>query len=122
MSEAMQTDEGEIDGDEVDPTADVLGGSAPLEPMQAARGRAVDRGSRVQWDMRRETKLHQLMPYTLALSVKDDLDQCKIVENAAFPPHERASHEKVRASRSARYVGCSGHDGLSIHLLPFNKH
>ncbi|TID20505.1 acyl-CoA N-acyltransferase [Venturia nashicola] len=89
----MQAEELEIDVTEVemDPNDDVLGGSAPLELMQAAPGRAasVSRGSTMQ----RETRLHRLMPYTLTLSV-EDVAQCEIVENEAFPPHERASRDK----------------------------
>lgn len=93
----MQAEEVEVDVIEVDPSDDILEGSAPLQPMQATQGRAVavSRGSKIQREMRREGRLHSLMPYTLALSV-GDVAQCEIVENEAFPPHERASHDKVR--------------------------
>lgn len=82
---------------EVDPNEETLEDSVPLESLQpnsVVTGRAVSRGSKIQRQMRQETKLNQLMPYTLTLTL-EDVPQCEIVENEAFPPHERCSHEKV---------------------------
>ena len=75
---------------------EILEGLAPLKPHPNPRtgGRAVSRGSRMQRELRQEAKLNQLMPYTLSLTVQD-VPQCEIIENAAFPPNERCSHEKV---------------------------
>ncbi|QDS69195.1 hypothetical protein FKW77_000213 [Venturia effusa] len=100
----MQIDEVDNNITELDPTEDVLGGSAPLQPMQATRDCAANRGLGMHRATRREAGLHQLKPYTLTLSVENDLEQCKIIENEAFPPHERASHEKF----VYRLRNCSG--------------
>lgn len=112
--DTTQAEEVEIGVTEVDPN-EFLEGSAPLEPMQATRsvveGRAVSRGSKIQRQMRREAKLHQLMPYTLVLN-DSDVGQCEIVENEAFPPHERASQEKVCTLRSrSRFIFTLGSSG-----------
>lgn len=101
----MQAEEVDLDVDldlEIDVAeVDVLEGSAPLEPMQvsASRGSKMHTGrdSTSDSDMRREARLCRLMPYTLTLSVQD-VAQCEIVENEAFPPHERASRDKVRTA------------------------
>ena len=46
-------------------------------------------------DMARSNeKLDQLHPYTQTLSLSD-IESCVRLENAAFPPEYRASHEKV---------------------------
>jgi hypothetical protein len=42
----------------------------------------------------RNDKLDELHPYTQTLSMSD-VESCVILENAAFPPNERASREKV---------------------------
>lgn len=48
----------------------------------------------MQKERRRDAKMEQLKPYTLSLT-PEDVAQCEILENAAFPPHERCSREKV---------------------------
>lgn len=42
----------------------------------------------------RSKTLDDLHPYTQTLSLSD-IESCVILENAAFPPQERASREKV---------------------------
>lgn len=41
------------------------------------------------------SKRDQLHPYTQSLSI-NDVDSCTMLEEETFPPHERASKEKVR--------------------------
>lgn len=43
---------------------------------------------------RHNSKLDELHPYTQTLSMSD-VESCVLLENAAFPPNERASREKV---------------------------
>jgi hypothetical protein len=97
--EEHELEEPELNEPEVESNEDILEGLAPLQPHpksnpRSSGGRAVSRGSKMQREMRQEAKLNQLMPYTLSLTIQD-VPQCEIVENAAFPPHERCSHEKV---------------------------
>lgn len=42
----------------------------------------------------RVKQLDELFPYTQTLSVSN-IESCVVLENAAFPPEERASREKV---------------------------
>jgi hypothetical protein len=43
----------------------------------------------------RSKPLDELHPYTQTLSLSD-VESCVVLEDAAFPPNERASREKVR--------------------------
>jgi hypothetical protein len=47
----------------------------------------------------RNSKLDELHPYVQTLSLSD-VESCVILENAAFPPNERASREKVSVTVS----------------------
>jgi hypothetical protein len=81
---------------QLESTEETLQGLAPLQPQSnpKAGGRAVSRGEKKKREMRRDAKLKQLKPYTLSLT-PEDVAQCEILENAAFPPHERCSRGKV---------------------------
>lgn len=104
--------------EEDDSEDDSLMANHPLLNMLTGRLGARRRGSIHKWD-----RLH---PENQALSVAD-VDQCVSLEDAAFPPDERATREKVRhLARDMTPIRCSGvaaiSDKISMPQLTIVQH
>ena len=72
------------------PPLDRFGGEPPSE-IETDSGP----GDRIYQDLRQNTKRDQLHPYIQTLTITD-VESCVKLEEAAFPPNERCTREKVR--------------------------
>lgn len=65
---------------------------------------------KIERDMDKQDNWSEIKPYTKSLT-RSDVDACTELENATFPPQERATKEKVRNS-----VEHYDHAALLFHL------
>lgn len=69
---------------------------------------AQDEDKMIETLSQRNKQLDELHPYTQTLSLSD-IESCVVLENAAFPPEERASREKVSPLHECRPLSTVSH-------------